>query len=156
MIVIRKGQSKDLNKLFGLIKELAEFEKALDKVTNTVERMEKEKTFFDFFVAESDGKIVGGAVYFFAYFTWVGKSLYLDDLYVKPTYRGQKIGVNLLQKILQVAKTKNCQRVRWQVLDWNTPAIEFYQKVGVSTDNTWLNCDLSKADAMQILRKMNF
>jgi GNAT superfamily N-acetyltransferase len=63
------------------------------------------------------------ALYFFAYFTWMGKSLYLDDLYVKESFRGNKIGSNLLKEIFEFAKQEKCKRVRWQVLNWNKPAI---------------------------------
>lgn len=152
-IIIRKGEQKDLPALLGLVKELAEFEKALKSVTNTVKRMVKEQKLFGFFVAEKDGEIIGAAIYFFAYFTWVGKSLYLDDLYVKPGYRGQKIGSKLLRKVFELAKEEDCQRLRWQVLDWNTNAIEFYKKLGTHISSEWLNCDFHKEDIDQFLKK---
>ena len=104
--------------------------------------MREEKKYFEFFVAEVDGEIVGMALYFFAYYTWVGKSLYLDDLYVKPEYRGLNIGKALLEKIIEVAKEENCMRMRWQVLDWNNTAIEFYKKMNASLSQEWINCDL--------------
>jgi GNAT superfamily N-acetyltransferase len=81
------------------------------------------------------------ALYFYAYFTWVGKSLYLDDLYVKPEHRGKGIGTALLDKIFEKAKSENCRRLRWQVLNWNTPAIKMYEKAGAIIDNEWSNCD---------------
>jgi GNAT superfamily N-acetyltransferase len=143
---IRKGKESDIPAVFSLIKELAEFEKAPEAVTNSIERMRKEQNVFKFFVAEIDNKIIGMAIYFFAYFTWVGKSLYLDDIYVKPDYRGQKIGSKLMQKIFEVAKKEDCQRLRWQVLDWNTNAIEIYKKLGANITNEWLNCDFNKED----------
>lgn len=145
-LTIRKGKESDLPAALGLIKKLAEFEKEPDAVTNTVERMKKERNFFGFFVAEIDQKIVGVAIYFFAYFTWVGKSLYLDDLYVKPDYRGQKVGSKLLRKIFELAKKESCQRLRWQVLDWNTNAVELYKKLGAHISSEWLNCDFHKED----------
>ena len=76
------------------------------------------------------------------YYTWVGKSLYLDDLYVKEAYSGQKIGSALLDKVIQFGKDNNCKRIRWQVLEWNKPAIDFYKKLGADLDGEWLNCDL--------------
>ncbi len=152
-LTIRKGNEKDLPALLGLIKELAEFGKASKSVINTVERMIKEQKFFGFFVAEKNGEIIGAAVYFLAYFTWVGKSLYLDDLYVKPAHRGQKIGSKLLRKIFELAKEENCQRLRWQVLDWNTNAIELYKKLGAHMSNEWLNCDFHAKDIDQFLKK---
>lgn len=142
---IRKATEKDFPAILALIKELALFEKAPEKVTNTVEQMNREKDFFQCFVAvNSKNEIVGIALYFFAYYTWVGKSLYLDDLYITKTYRGNKIGSKLLENIFEVAKKENCKRVRWQVLDWNTPAIEMYKKCGADIDEEWYNCDFDE------------
>ena len=107
--------------------------------------MNEEKDYFHCIIAETNKKeIVGIAVYFFAYYTWVGKSLYLDDLYVQQSCRGQKVGSKLLKEIFTIAKEENCKRVRWQVLDWNKPAIEFYKKVGATIDGSWYNCDFDK------------
>ncbi len=134
-ITIRKATEKDFFAILSLIKELAIFEKAPEKVTNSVEQMKNEKDFFQCYVAENDTKeIEGMAVFFFAYYTWVGKSLYLDDLYVKETCRGKKIGTKLLKKIFEIAKKENCKRVEFQVSSWNTPAIEMYKKCGADID----------------------
>lgn len=141
-IAIRKATQKDFPAIFSLIKELARYEKASEKVTNSPEQMLREKEFFDCFVAETNHQeIVGMALYFFAYFTWVGKSLYLEDIYVKEQYRRQKTGTALLNKVFEVARDENCKRVRWQVLDWNKPAIEMYRKSGAFIDDEWYNCD---------------
>lgn len=139
---IRKGEEADFEAVLEMIKELALFEREPDAVINSEEMMRKEKKYFDFFVAEMDGQIVGMALYFFAYYTWVGKSLYLDDLYVRPAFRGQNIGKALLEKVIEVAKDEQCKRMRWQVLDWNTSAIEFYKKMNASLSQEWINCDL--------------
>ncbi len=140
--IIRKAIDKDFTEILSLIKELATFEKATEKVTNSVEQMKNEKEYFKCFVAENSQKeIVGIALYFFTYYTWVGKSLYLDDLYVKKLYRGNQIGTELLKKIFEVAKRENCKRVRWQVLNWNKSAIDMYKKSGAEIDNEWSNCD---------------
>jgi GNAT superfamily N-acetyltransferase len=141
-MIIRKGYEADFEAILEMIKELALFEREPDAVINTVERMHEEKDYFQFYVAEIDGKIVGMALYFFVYYTWVGKSLYLDDLYVKPEYRGVNIGKALLEKIVAVAKEEKCKRMRWQVLDWNSTAIEFYKKMNASLSQEWINCDL--------------
>ena len=141
-IFIRKAGEVDFPEILLLIKELALFEKAPDKVTNTVEQMKKEKEFFHCFVAETKNReIVGMAIYFFAYYTWVGKSLYLEDLYVKESYRKQKIGSALLRKIFETANEEECKRVRWQVLNWNKAAIQMYTKSGAVIDDEWLNCN---------------
>jgi GNAT superfamily N-acetyltransferase len=140
-IKIRTASEKDVPSILGLIKELATFENAPDKVTNSVEQMNREKELFRCFVAENDsGEIVGMALYFFAYYTWVGKSLYLDDIYVKESFRKRKIGTELLKKIFEVANAEDCRRVRWQVLNWNRSAIEMYAKSGAEINNEWLNC----------------
>ncbi|MEZ5106571.1 MAG: GNAT family N-acetyltransferase [Draconibacterium sp.] len=142
IINIRKATEADFPAILGLIKELALFEKAPEKVTNTLEQMEMEKDFFKCMVAETkSGEIAGMALYFFAYYTWVGKSLYLDDLYVKENYRKMKIGTALLNEIMSIARAENCKRVRWQVLNWNENAINMYKKSGAIIDGEWLNCD---------------
>jgi GNAT superfamily N-acetyltransferase len=138
---IRKARESDYPEVLGLIKELALFEKAPEKVTNTVELMRDEKDYFHCLVAETDNhEIVGMAIYFFAYYTWVGKSLYLEDLYIKESYRRLKLGSVLLDKVFDVAKAENCKRVRWQVLKWNESAIKMYSKNGAEIDDEWLNC----------------
>lgn len=142
-ITIRKTEPKDYPAVLELIKELALFERAPEKVTNTVELMQEENHYFQSLVAEKeDGEIVGMAIYFFAYYTWVGKSLYLDDIVVKEQYRGNKIGTKLLDKVIEFGNENNCKRIRWQVLDWNTNAIEFYRKYGAKLDGEWINCDI--------------
>lgn len=139
---IRKANKQDYPAILALIKELATFVKAPDKVTNSVELMNKEDEHFNCLVAENENKdIVALALYFYAYFTWTGKSLYLDDLYVKEKYRGQKIGSQLLEEIFKIAKQENCKRVRWQVIEWNKPALEFYKKCGAQIDKEIANCD---------------
>jgi GNAT superfamily N-acetyltransferase len=139
---IRKATEVDFPDILLLIKELATFEKVPEKVTNTVELMNKEKEFFHCFVAETkDKEIVGIALYFFAYYTWVGKSLYLEDLFVKESFRKLNIGSALLRKIFDVARDEDCKRVRWQVLNWNENAIQFYKKSGAEIDDEWLNCN---------------
>ena len=140
---IRSATEQDFEAILGLIKELALFEKAPEKVTNTVEQMKAEQAHFQAWVAEkTDGEIIGFALFYFVYYTWVGKSLYLDDLYVKEAYRGHKIGSKLLDKVIEIGRQNNCKRIRWQVLNWNKPAIDFYKKLGADLDDEWINCDL--------------
>jgi ribosomal protein S18 acetylase RimI-like enzyme len=141
-INIREATEADYPAILSMIKELADFEKAPDKVTNSVEQMKREKELFGCFVAETRSKeIIGMALWFFAYYTWVGKSLYLEDLYIKEQYRRNKVGSALLRKIFEVASAEDCQRVRWQVLNWNKSAIEMYRKSGAEIDEEWLNCN---------------
>jgi GNAT superfamily N-acetyltransferase len=141
---IRKGEARDFPAVLEMIKELAIFEKAPDKVTNSVAQMEREKDYFELFVVEFKDEIIAMSLYYFTYFTWVGKSLYLDDLYVKPEHRGAGIGQELLKEIFKVAQKEDCSRVRWQVLDWNEPAIQLYNKIGATLDKEWINCDFDK------------
>lgn len=148
-ITIRKASTQDFPAILSLIKELAEFEKAPEKVTNSVGQMENEKDLFGCFVAETEESgIVGMALYFFAYYTWVGKSMYLDDIYVKEDFRKHKIGTALLRTLFEVARSENCKRVRWQVLNWNQPAIQMYRKSGAEIDDEWLNCSFDKDGIM--------
>ncbi|MCF8295066.1 MAG: GNAT family N-acetyltransferase [Bacteroidales bacterium] len=139
---IRPAREEDFDRIFELICELARFEQAAGQVSNSPQKMREEQAYFKALVVEKeDGELIGFALYFFAYYTWVGKSLYLDDLYITESYRKHGIGKALLNEINAIARRENCKRIRWQVLDWNTPAIEFYRSLGVSISNEWLNCD---------------
>jgi len=145
-LIIREGSEEDFPVLLGLIKDLATFEGAPEQVKNSLVQMKRERDSFGFFLAEEEGKVLGAAVYFFAYYTWVGKSLYLDDLYVRPERRRKKVGSMLLERVFKLAKQQDCKRLRLEVLDWNKIAISFYQKHGGTISREWLNCDFdSKA-----------
>jgi len=142
-ITIRSVDESDFPQIVNLFKEFALFEKLPDKMVNSVDRMIAEKNFFNCFVAETiDQKIIGYASYFFGYYTWIGKSLYMDDLYVIPEFRAKGIGTQLIHEVITFAKTSNYHKLRWQVSQWNKPAIEFYIKLGAVVDNTEQNCDL--------------
>ncbi len=138
---VREATEEDFPAILSLIKELAEYERSPDAVTNSVGQMKREREHFSCFVAElPDGTIAGMALFFTAYFTWVGKSIYLEDIIVKQAYRQLGIGTALMERVMQRAKDENCKRVRWQVLDWNEPAISFYRKCGAEINGDWLNC----------------
>ena len=142
---IRSAAETDFPAILDIIKALALFEKAPEKVTNTVEQMKEEKAYFNCLVAvNEEGTILAICLYFFAYYTWVGKSLYLDDLYVLEPYRRQGIALALLNKLFEVARNEKCNRVRWQVLNWNKSAIQLYKKCGATIDDEWLNCDFDR------------
>ena len=141
-IEIRKATENDFNLIYGLIKELAIFIKTPEKVLITLEQMIEDKDFFHCLVAVDNNNVIGFATYFFAYYSWTGKSLYLDDLYVIEKYRGRQIGTKLMDSIFDIAIQKNCKKVRWQVSNWNSKAIEFYKKRGAVVDEIEINCDL--------------
>lgn len=142
-IRIRPVEESDFSQIVSLFKDFAIFEKAPEKMTNSVERMNKEKAFFNCFVAETEDKlIIGYVTYFFGYYTWTGKSLYMDDLYVKPEYRANGIGTKLINKVIEFAKDSECHKLRWQVSEWNKPAIGFYKNIGAQVDGSEQNCDL--------------
>ncbi len=139
---IRQAIEQDFIEIIELIKGLAVFQGKPEKMLNTLELMKAEQQYFECLVAENETKeIIGIAVYSFVYHTWVGKSIYLDDLYVKESYRGQKIGSRLLKALFAVAQRQNCKKVRWLVSNWNTPAIEFYKTFGVEFFKEEWICD---------------
>ncbi len=146
--IIRKGTKEDLPGVLNLIRELALFEKAPDEVTNTIEQMEEDgfgkNPVFSFFVVTLDGNIIGMALYFLKYSTWKGKGLYLDDLVITESHRGNGLGSKLFKAFIREAKSLNAKQVHWQVLDWNTPAINFYKKLEASIESEWLNCKMTE------------
>ena len=147
-ISVRKGLKSDLLAALGLIKELALYEKAPDEVIVTIEDMERdgfgENPVFNFFVAEVDGKIVGISLYYVKYSTWKGKCIFLEDIIVTEQYRKHGIGKKLFDEVVKVSKELNVQRLEWHVLDWNKPAIRFYEKINSNLNKEWINCKLTK------------
>ncbi len=144
-ITYRRATENDFESVLDLINELAVFEKAGEQVSNTVEKMKTEQNEFQCFVAETETKeIIGIALTYIAYSTWVGRFLYLEDLIVKEKYRGNKIGGRLINEVFKLAQEEKVERVRWQVLDWNKDAIEFYKKINANIDKEWYNCDFDK------------
>tara|TARA_B100002052_G_C15613952_1_gene476626 strand:- start:118 stop:570 length:453 start_codon:yes stop_codon:yes gene_type:complete len=146
-MIVRKGIKKDIPQVLNLIKELAEFEKALDQVSNTVERLENdgfgESPVYNLFVAESDNKIVGMAITFFRYSTWKGKNLYIEDLIVTDKFRRKGVGIKIFEEVKRFAKKSSCTGISLQVLDWNKTGINFYKKLNMTFDDEWVNCYLS-------------
>lgn len=155
-INIREGKQEDLPAVMELIRELAHYEKAPGEVENTVEKMEEEgfgeHPVFGLFVAESNRNIIGLALYYYSYSTWKGKSLFLEDLIVTADYRRKGIGKLLFDKVVEKAKNENAGRLTWQVLDWNKPAINFYQQIGASLDSTWWTGKLTREQIQKYFR----
>jgi GNAT superfamily N-acetyltransferase len=138
---IRKGEKKDMKAVLELIQELATFEKEPDAVEVTIADLERdgfgENPLFYAFVAEVDDEIVGIALYYYRYSTWKGKTIHLEDLIVKEKMRGSGIGFALYSEIIAQGKKDNVRRIEWAVLDWNTPAIDFYKKSGAKVLDDW-------------------
>jgi len=141
-LLIRKANQADFPAVLALITEFAIFQKTPEKLSNSLEQMTADKDTFQCLVAEVDAKIVGFASFFFAYYSWTGKALYLDDLYVAEAHRGQHIGSGLLTRVRELAIEQQCKKLRWQVSNWNTAAIQYYKKLGAVIDDIEINCDL--------------
>lgn len=147
---IRKGNQEDMEGVLALIQELADFEKEPDAVLITVEDLVRdgfgENPLFHVFVAEVENdasnseqpkEIVGIALYYYRYSTWKGKIIHLEDLVVKDKMRGTGLGYALYSEIIKQGKRDNVRRIDWHVLDWNTPAIDFYEKTGAKVLKNW-------------------
>lgn len=131
----------------ALVKELARFENAPDEVEVTVEEMRawgfgKEKL-FGFFVLEKDEALIGMALYYYKYSTWKGKCLFLEDIIVTAAERRRGYGKLLFEEVVKLARKEKVKRMEWQVLDWNSGAIEFYKKHNSLFDPEWINCKLT-------------
>ena len=138
---IRKGTPQDMPDVLALITELAVFEKEPDAVVISAEDLVRdgfsENPLFHTFVAEVDNQIIGIALYYYRFSTWKGKTIHLEDLIVKENSRGTGAGFALYSEIIKQGKKDNVRRIEWNVLDWNTPAIEFYEKSGAKVLNDW-------------------
>ena len=141
-VLLRKIEESDFLDLLGLLNEFAVFQKTPEQMNNNVERMQSEQEYINGYVAQLDKEIIGYVTYNFVYYTWSGKSLYMDDLYIKPEYRGEGLGNSLMHAVIDYAKAENCHKLKWQVSEWNVPAIEFYKRLGVKIDGTESNCEL--------------
>ena len=140
-MIIRKAIQNDMPSVLELIQELATFEKEPDAVVVTVDDLVRdgfsENPLFQCFIAEVDGEIIGMALYYYRYSTWKGKTIHLEDLIVKENKRGTGAGFALYKEIIKQGKTENVRRIEWNVLDWNTPAIDFYEKSGAKVLGDW-------------------
>ncbi len=140
-MTIRKATKNDMPSVLELIQELATFEKEPDAVVVTVDDLIRdgfsENPLFQCFVADVDGEIIGMALYYYRYSTWKGKTIHLEDLIVKESKRGTGAGFALYKEIIKQGKADNVRRIEWNVLDWNTPAIDFYEKSGAKVLGDW-------------------
>ena len=145
-MTIRPATRADIPRAHELICELAEYERAREQVQTTPAILERDgfgaNPLYSLLVADDGSHVVGIALSYFRYSTWQGKKLYLEDLIVTQSARGQGIGKALLKATIELARQSDCTGLTWQVLDWNAPAIGFYEKFGVRMETQWNNVNL--------------
>jgi GNAT superfamily N-acetyltransferase len=145
---IREATPADIPQILVFIRALATYEREPDAVTATEADLLSHgfgpNPFYFCLIAEHESQPAGFAFYFFNYSTWKGQpGLYLEDLFVQPEFRGLGIGKALLEKVAAIAVEKDCPRLQWEVLDWNTPAIDFYRAMGAEFLDEWRNVRVS-------------
>ncbi len=142
-VLIRPGTRRDISLIVRLIRGLAEYERLAHEVEATAARVRRHgfgrRRYFETLICERDGRAVGFALYFFTYSTFLAcPSLYLEDLFVVPDERGRGSGKALLAALARIAKQRGCGRMEWAVLDWNAPAIRFYESLGAKLRKDWI------------------
>ena len=148
MLHIRPAEAGDVPLIVDLIRELAEYEREPDKATATEADIRRDgfsaSPKFRVIIAEWEGEAAGFALFFYNYSTWLGRAgLYLEDLLVRPSFRGRGIGKGLLARLAKIAVEEGCGRFEWQVLNWNTPALEFYKALGARVLDEWCTMRLT-------------
>jgi len=140
-IQIRKAEKKDLKDIYRLVRELAVYEKAEDQLIIDIPYYEREfeEGTFSAIVAEAQEQVIGICIYYLTYSTWKGRMMYLEDFVVDQRYRHQGVGQMLFDSFIQESKDQNCSMVKWQVYDWNEPAIKFYEKNNAYIEKGWWN-----------------
>ena len=144
--IIRTAVKDDCPRLLELVQELATYERAPGEVTVTLDHFTEsgfgEQPVWWAFVAEVNERIVGFALYYIRYSTWKGQAMYLEDILITNEMRGKGIGKLLFDRLIEEARDKKFNRIIWQVLDWNEPAINFYKKYNADFDAGWINCSI--------------
>lgn len=148
MLLIRNAAAEDATLLASMIRELAEFEHELDQVEISPEDLLRDgfrpNPRFHALIAEWGGQTAAYALYFFTYSTWTGRpSLFIEDLFVRAEFRRKGIGKALLKRMAVIAHSQNCYGMRWEVLNWNTAAIDFYRSIGAKLQNEWFQVFLT-------------
>lgn len=148
---VRPGAAGDAAQALALIRELATYERASSEVTLTLERFARDAEAGRFAwtvaVLEGSNRVIGLALHYPRYSTWKGGTWYLEDLVVTEEWRGRGVGRALFEAVVWTAQTRDAARLEWQVLDWNAPALAFYDRFGAAMDGEWLNGRLT-AEAM--------
>lgn len=156
---IRKATESDMPQVLALIKQLAVFEKEPNAVVVTTDDLINDgfgkKPLFTCFVAQNTTGIIGIALVYYRYSTWKGKVLHLEDLIVNEKFRGNGIGEVLLNEVVKFGKKEGVRRITWEVLDWNTPAIEFYKKRGATIMDEWKVVHLTEKGIANYLKKVD-
>ena len=151
---IKFAEEKDTTIILNLIKDLARYEKLQNEVTATEKILREqlfEKKYAEVLLARLDGKVIGFALFFHNFSTFLGKSgLYLEDLFVKESYRGKGYGKQILQFLAKLALDRNCGRLEWSVLDWNQAAIDFYKYLGAKAMDEWTVFRLTGAELKKL------
>ena len=157
MVSIRPAEKKDVPLILQLIRELAAYEREPQSAMATEADLLRDgfrgdgEDRFRVLIAEDDGEPAGFAFFFYNYSTWLGRpGIYLEDLFVRPAFRGRGLGKKLLGRVARIALDENCYGVRWEVFDWNTPAIQFYESLGAGCRKEWLTFQV-KGDALRSL-----
>lgn len=156
---VREAIKSDMPQVLELIKELAIFEKEPEAVEITVQDLEREgfseNPLFTCFVAELEDEIVGAALVYFRFSTWKGRTLHLEDLIVKEAERGKGIGEALYKQVMKFAFDRGLKRVAWDVLDWNTGAIRFYERSGATILKAWRVVHMNETGLKNFIKKSN-
>ena len=139
---LRQAVASDVGDILRLVRALADYEKLLHEVVSTEAdfqaRLFGPCPVAHAILAEADGAAVGMALYYYTFSTFTGRcDLFLEDLFVMPTYRGHGIGLALFRHLAGIAKAEDCRRIEWRVLDWNQPAIHFYERIGAQPMTDW-------------------
>ena len=152
--IIRKAHKDDCPSILALIKELAVFERQPDAViideNDILEQAFSDNPLIFIYVAEVKHQVVGMALYYFNFSTWKGRSIHLEDLIVQKEHRHQGIGKALMAKVIEIAEVENAGRMSWEVLEWNEPAIRFYESLGTTFYKDWHLCRLFREDIKRI------
>jgi GNAT superfamily N-acetyltransferase len=158
MTHVHPATPEDVALIHSLIRGLAEYEREPHSVKITEEELLRDgfgpQPYYQCLIAEEDGIAAGFALYFPIYSTWQGPSLHLEDLFVKPEFRGKGIGKSLLQAVAAAAVKHGCTRLQWDVLEWNEPAIQFYNSIGATMLHEWRRMRVT-GDALHVLAAQN-
>lgn len=155
---IRKAVKEDMPQVLELIKELAVFEKDPDAVIVEVADLEREgfgdNPMFTCFVADTGNLVVGMALIYFRFSTWKGRTVHLEDLVVKESYRNHGIGKALYTEVMKYAREQGVKRVNWVVLDWNHGAIKFYERTGANILRDWFQAEMNEVELNKYLDQL--